>query len=76
MNALDELVIHLVDIFAGHAPDRSQGAVQVTSLDLDLPLEARFASDGKLLATLPRGLMATGFERPLGRLRLHCGEAA
>lgn len=65
---------HLVVALAASVPSRAAGpagtlAVQVTDLRLDLPLEARFDVTG-LLATLPRGLLATGFDRPLDRVRL------
>ncbi len=65
---------HLVVALAESVPSRAGGpadsiAVQVTDLRLDLPLEARF-DDAGLLATLPRGLLATGFDHPLDRVRL------
>jgi hypothetical protein len=75
MTRVDELVGHLVDSLAAYSADHDADAdVLVTSLDLDLPVEARVADDGVLLMSLPRGLLATGFELPLGRLRVHCGE--
>jgi hypothetical protein len=49
------------------SPD--EGArLRVTTLDLDLPIESRIVSGGVLQASLPRGLMATGFDLPHGRI--------
>lgn len=70
---LELLLDDLVDAFTNRAEAMSAGVV-VTSFDLDLPVEAKFARDGTLLMTLPRGQLATGFENPLGRLRVHCEE--
>jgi hypothetical protein len=75
MTRLEDLVDRLVESFA--EPELPQGSltrVAVTALDLDVPIETRFDEDGAVLATLPRGVLATGFETPMGRLRLHCRE--
>jgi hypothetical protein len=45
------------------------GALAVTGVEVDVPLEAAIGSTG-LAASLPRGRMATGFDPPLARLRL------
>lgn len=75
MIRLEQLVHHLIDAFADHLPAQpSEGALIVTDLDLDVPVETRIAADGSVLMTLPRGLLATGFSLPLGRLRVHCEE--
>jgi hypothetical protein len=75
MTRLEDLVGHLVESFAEPEMERSTPArVAVTSLDLDVPVETRLTEDGILLASLPRGILATGFEPPVGRLRLHCRE--
>jgi hypothetical protein len=42
--------------------------VQVTGVDLVVPLESRIGGGGELRASLPRGRMATGFRAPHGRL--------
>jgi hypothetical protein len=44
--------------------------LRVTDAELELPLETRLQASG-LTATLPRGLIATGFAEPLGRLHAH-----
>jgi hypothetical protein len=75
MTRLEDLVDRLVESFA--EPEVARTAplrVAVTALDLDVPIETRFAEDGVVLATLPRGVLATGFETPVGRLRVHCRE--
>jgi hypothetical protein len=43
-------------------------ALVVTSVDLSLPLEATLRAGAELEASLPRGMMSTGFELPLGRI--------
>jgi hypothetical protein len=43
-------------------------AIEVTGVDLTLPIEAHIDRDGELRASLPRGRMATGFRTPHGRL--------
>jgi hypothetical protein len=43
-------------------------ALEVLELDIDIPIEARLGDDGELLATPPRGTLATGFDLPHGRL--------
>jgi hypothetical protein len=54
---------------AGSAGGADDGVrLRVTSLDVDLPIESRIVEDGRLEASLPRGLMATGFDVPHGRL--------
>src|SRR5690606_37039548 len=73
MTRVESLLEHLVDAFTATAPE---AGMAVTGLSLDVPVEAAIAEDGALLMTLPRGLLATGFEPPLGRLRLHCAGVA
>jgi hypothetical protein len=43
--------------------------VQVTDFQVNLPLESRMDADGSLRVTLPRGMLATGFDPPLARIR-------
>ena len=75
MTRLEELVGRLVESLAEpELSDAGPTRMVVTALDLDVPVETRIGDDGALLATLPRGLLATGFEPPVGRLRLHCQE--
>ncbi len=69
MQAFGELIVHLASL----VPERASapGAaleVQVSALEVTLPLESRIEHGGELLASLPRGRMATGFDPPLGQL--------
>lgn len=69
MTALETLLAALVlDLpqTAGGAADG--GAIAVTGVELDVPVEARIGPGGVLYATLPRGRLATGFSIPHGRL--------
>jgi hypothetical protein len=75
MMRIEDLLMDLIDALATPHAASAHVAIAVTDFDLDVPVEARMAADGGLLMTLPRGQLATGFERPLGRLRLHCEEA-
>ena len=73
MIRLEQLLVHLIDALIDR-PEAAQAGVVISEFDLDLPVEARIDQSGAVLMTLPRGLLATGFENPLGRLRLHCEE--
>ena len=59
----------------GSRIDGKAPSLVITELQLDVPVEATIAHNGTVMATTPRGLMSTGFELPLGRLRLLCEEA-
>lgn len=77
MTRIEHLLQHLVSAFSERASGRAaQAGLIVSELQLDLPVEARFAEDGDVLMTLPRGLLATGFSLPHGRLRVTCEELA
>ena len=43
--------------------------MQVTRVDVDLPVESRLGDDGALEVSPPRGRLATGFDLPHARLR-------
>jgi hypothetical protein len=59
----------LAERVAGSAGGADEGVrLRVTSLDLDVPIESRIVGGGLLEASLPRGLMATGFDLPHGRV--------
>lgn len=71
MRGFDEVVAALAEAIPTHAGGRAEGAeVQVTGMRLDLPLEARLLPSGGLVASLPRGLLATGFDHPHSRVQL------
>jgi hypothetical protein len=67
---LGDLLVALAEALPAGAGAPELGAVvQVTSIDMALPVEARIERDGVLRASLPRGRMATGFHVPHGQLR-------
>ncbi len=70
MTAFEEVVAALADSVPVYAGSPDEGAeIRVTDLSLDLPLEAQLAPVG-LVATLPRGLLSTGFDPELARVRI------
>jgi hypothetical protein len=77
MGPIDHLLADLADALpdAADAADEREvplpggvPALEMTHLELAVPIEASIASDGALHATLPRGVMATGFGLPHGRI--------
>jgi hypothetical protein len=75
MIRLELLLQHLLEAFtAAESGQLNDAGLVVDEVNLDLPVEARFAHDGAVLMTLPRGIMTTGFGLQHGRLRLHCVE--
>ena len=67
MTSLEELIQALAESF-GAAVSRPGLELTVDSVAVDLPLEARIGKHG-LEASLPRGILATGFDPQLGRIR-------
>lgn len=68
MIALGRFLVELAGSVAGGAGGLEEGArLRVTSLELDVPIESRLVG-GVLEASLPRGLISTGFDPPHGRL--------
>ncbi len=77
MNDLATFLVALAAPLARGAGAPADGVVlSVDRIDLDVPVEARIGGSG-LDASLPRGLLATGFDYPRCRLRLRidAGEA-
>lgn len=74
MTTLDRLIAHLADAVAPQVPGLGGLGLRVTDVDLTVPLESMFDADATVLVTVPRGLLRTGFERPLGELRMRFGE--
>lgn len=74
MMRIEELIQQLIDTFADRAPQSADLRLVVSDFDLDLPVEARIGNDGTVLMTVPRGVLSTGFNMPISRLRLHCEE--
>ena len=69
MLTLGDLLVQLVEgMPAGVASSEAQLALETTALDLTLPIESRIAHGGDLQASLPRGLLRTGFDPPLGQV--------
>jgi hypothetical protein len=71
MNSFSEFIVALGDALLKVQDEPHAGTrLSVTTVDVDLPLEARLGSGAELRASLPRGFMATGFRQPLGRVVL------
>jgi hypothetical protein len=67
MGPIDHLLADLAEALPDAAGE-PEVPLEVTRCELALPIEASIASDGALHASLPRGLMATGFDFPHGRI--------
>jgi hypothetical protein len=66
----EQLLVELADAFAV-VPRQAEGLeIAIDEIRLDLPVEARIVRGGALELSLPRGMMATGFGFPHGRLRM------
>jgi hypothetical protein len=71
VNPLGDLMVALVGALPSTAGEPGAGAtITVTTLDLTVPIESRIGGQGVLHASLPRGVMDTGFRLPLGRLKM------
>jgi hypothetical protein len=66
VTGFDRVILALAERLAVSA---GGGALAITGVEVDVPLEAAIESAG-LAASLPRGRMATGFDPPLARARL------
>ena len=71
---LDRLITHLADAVAPNVPGIDALGLKVTDVDLVVPLESGSNARELVLVAIPRGLLQTGFERPLGELRLRFSE--
>ena len=72
MKAIGLLLIDLIDELPPDAGSSAEGLkVQVERMDLELPLETRIRADGTLLATAPRGRLATGFDPVIGKITIN-----
>jgi hypothetical protein len=76
VTTLDRLIAHLADAVAPHVPGVDALGLKVTDVDLVVPLESMTDSRELVLVSIPRGLLRTGFERPLGELRLSFRETS
>ncbi|HVI36876.1 MAG TPA: hypothetical protein VM684_11645 [Gaiellales bacterium] len=71
MSPLEMLLMELAGSIPDGAGSAAEGVrVEVGSAELSLPIESRLGQDGALYACTPRGRQATGFDAPLGRLRI------
>jgi hypothetical protein len=70
VTTLDRLITHLADAVAPSVPGVKALGLRVTDVDLLVPLESMADPRGVVLVSIPRGRLQTGFERPLGELRL------
>lgn len=70
MTTLDRLIAELADAVAPNVPGVEGLGLKVTDVDLVVPLESTSDPREVVLVSIPRGLLETGFQRPLGELRL------
>lgn len=69
MKPIAELLVSIIDRLPAGAADEEAGlALVVVSMEIALPIEARISAGGEIYATPPRGMLATGFRQPHGRL--------
>ncbi len=67
MRPLHELLSAMGDLAQPAIRSTAAGlALDVDTLDVNLPIESRMQGDGELCASPPRGRLATGFDPPLG----------
>jgi hypothetical protein len=68
---LEQFLDALVDAFVAPATHDVPGlGIRVAEVRLDLPVEARLAGGASVELSLPRGRLATGFDRPRSRIRV------
>ena len=70
MTTLDRLIVHLADAVAPDVSGADGLGLSVTDVAITVPLESMPGADDAVLVTIPRGVLKTGFERPLGRLQM------
>ncbi len=69
MKPLTSLLVELADGLPLGAGDPVAGVtVEVTSAEIDIPVESRITTAGEYRVSAPRGILATGFDTPHGRL--------
>lgn len=77
MNPLEELLLSLLDTVPLEADGADAGLrLEVDEIELSFPIESRLARDGRFLASVPRGRIATGFDLPHGELAVLFSRAA
>jgi hypothetical protein len=73
MTTIDQLITHLAHAVYPDTAAADAVGLRVTDVDLVVPIESTGGEDDAVLIGIPRGLLKTGFERPLGELRLRFG---
>ena len=70
MRGLEHLLVEVAEAIAPEAGSPGEGmVVAVREAALDLPVETEIGRGG-VLASMPRGALATGFALAAGRMRL------
>ncbi|HEY0406410.1 MAG TPA: hypothetical protein VGC89_11830 [Pyrinomonadaceae bacterium] len=67
----------VTELIVAVSPDETEAMIQVTGLDIDLPIEMMLhetAAGVEILADLPQWRWATAFDARRGRIRLHLRE--
>jgi hypothetical protein len=68
---LEDLILGLADGIPDDAGGPEAGIrVELTSIDLEVPVETLLGLDGRVHATLPRGRLATGHDPIHSRIAL------
>ena len=69
MRPFSELLVAITDLIPARIASMEAGiALDVSTFDVDFPIEARIHHDAELRTSLPRGRLATGFDPLLGRV--------
>jgi hypothetical protein len=69
VTGLDKLIVSLIDHLPEDAGGHEAGVrVEIESVDLAIPIEARLDATGMIRASLPRGRLATGYDAVLCRM--------
>jgi hypothetical protein len=69
MRPFHELIVAITELMPP-AVESVEGdvALRVSTLEVDLPIEAHIGAGAALGVSLPRGRLATGFDLPLGKV--------
>jgi hypothetical protein len=67
MKPLEDVLVKLSEVPLAVVQPRTGEGLGIEAMRLDVPIEA-VISEGRLAVSLPRGRLATGFDRPQGRL--------
>ena len=71
MNQLEALLVGLIEALPAGAGGPADGvAVELSSVELAIPVEAHVDAGGRVRASLPRGRIATGYDVQLCRMAL------